>query len=522
MGIVNLIASIISNVSDDQVFSEAIKLAIGVTVGGNIKGQETFYKTFSEGYSTKFKYKDTKNNEGLRVLQTIKARLDKAFENIRKIYELKNDLIIKFSHIDQANQTEDYKKTLKKYDSQALNSVKVAKRIFRFLQLLCEGHNSKLQNYLRQQFQEEDPFFSMNINFVNYAAMTLGSFVKYVNPSLIDLGSRIFDFLIEVIQGPCTANQSALFDAKIVDYCKDLMNEFVTDKDYKVKGFEEHRSEIDSMIKWSIKLLYTLLEANRDREIIEYIAFNVEFEYLMKVLTNEFVEMFSEIEQLTEQNLAEWSIEKLNKKLMVSLFDEDSSETFDIFFLIKTLNNQTGRYSNDISKLTGLQKNAFDFYSFHTGQLELVFRDNELYNQYFIIQPACRYYEDSDKDDLMVNLNRDSAKEQVTDFLSYAPKIFDTIEHLSKLLKDQKFYTPSIKLYKQLRLLSLFIAIIINILILCFFKKKLEKGASVNDPYFDSGHIVMRALGGLHTFIGLILIWVWSKAKSPMVRIDES
>ena len=100
--------------------------------------------------------------------------------------------------------------------------------------------------------------------------------------------------MIEVVQGPCLKNQIVLFEAKIVDYCKDLMNEFATDKDYNIKGFAKHKDSIENMVKWSVKLLYTLLEANRSREILQYLAFNIDFEYLMKLMTKEYIKMFEE------------------------------------------------------------------------------------------------------------------------------------------------------------------------------------------------------------------------------------
>lgn len=57
------------------------------------------------------------------------------------------------------------------------------------------------------------------------------------------------EFMIEVVQGPCKLNQQVLVESKIIDYCKDLMNEFVTKKDFEIKGFEDNSEEIQDLVK---------------------------------------------------------------------------------------------------------------------------------------------------------------------------------------------------------------------------------------------------------------------------------
>jgi hypothetical protein len=77
-----------------------------------------------------------------------------------------------------------------------------------------------------------------------------------LNPHITDLGNQILDFLVEVVQGPCRGNQKQLFDGKIVDYTKDLMLEFGTEKDYIIKGFDnDKKKELYSIIKKCIKLV---------------------------------------------------------------------------------------------------------------------------------------------------------------------------------------------------------------------------------------------------------------------------
>lgn len=73
----------------------------------------------------------------------------------------------------------------------------------------------------------------------------------------------------------------------------------------------------------------------------------------------------------------------------------------------------------------------------------------------------------------------------MTDILKKAPGVFYTIEHLSKLLTNKKFWSPTSDLYVFLQKLSLAVAFLINFLIFFLFRKKLSIGTSVDDPYFD-------------------------------------
>lgn len=98
--------------------------------------------------------------------------------------------------------------------------------------------------------------------------------------------------MIEVIQGPCHQNQRALYEAKILDYCKDLMNEFAIGVENSLRGFQSDSHVLEDTVTLSVKLLYNLLEANRDIDILQNLALNIDFEYLMKVMTKEYLDIF--------------------------------------------------------------------------------------------------------------------------------------------------------------------------------------------------------------------------------------
>ena len=96
-------------------------------------------------------------------------------------------------------------------------SLKVyATNLLLFLQLLCEGHHSKLQKYLHTQVGKP---FSLNV--IKYVTMTLiswfeGQGLSPTEQDNIDLGCQGFRSLTEFCQGPSVSNQQCLHANGIV------------------------------------------------------------------------------------------------------------------------------------------------------------------------------------------------------------------------------------------------------------------------------------------------------------------
>lgn len=80
----------------------------------------------------------------------------------------------------------------------------------RFVQLLCEGHNRQMQNFLRDGGGVRRP--------MNVVAATMDLLVELhdkISPSTMELGLRVLDTLIEFVQGPCAGNQVELVQHKV-------------------------------------------------------------------------------------------------------------------------------------------------------------------------------------------------------------------------------------------------------------------------------------------------------------------
>uniref|UniRef100_A0A665VDB3 Ryanodine receptor 2b (cardiac) n=1 Tax=Echeneis naucrates TaxID=173247 RepID=A0A665VDB3_ECHNA len=104
--------------------------------------------------------------------------------------------------------------------------------LFRFLQLLCEGHNSDFQNYLRTQ-SGNNTTVNIIISTVDYLLRiqeSISDFYWYYSgkdvidahgqhnfSKAIKVAKQVFNTLTEYIQGPCTGNQQSLAHSRLWD-----------------------------------------------------------------------------------------------------------------------------------------------------------------------------------------------------------------------------------------------------------------------------------------------------------------
>ncbi|KAK6293921.1 hypothetical protein J4Q44_G00362470 [Coregonus suidteri] len=104
--------------------------------------------------------------------------------------------------------------------------------LFRFLQLLCEGHNSDFQNYLRTQ-TGNNTTVNVIISTVDYLLRvqeSISDFYWYYSgkevideqgqrnfSKAINVAKQVFNTLTEYIQGPCTGNQQSLAHSRLWD-----------------------------------------------------------------------------------------------------------------------------------------------------------------------------------------------------------------------------------------------------------------------------------------------------------------
>lgn len=105
-----------------------------------------------------------------------------------------------------------------------MQSMQRTYRLLRFIQLLTEGHNDHIQNFLREQKLSNGLINQKSFDFVSYVAQMMTIYEKqYINCYSCQLGMQMIDTLVEIIQGPNKTNQKRLVEAKLIDCCRDLI-----------------------------------------------------------------------------------------------------------------------------------------------------------------------------------------------------------------------------------------------------------------------------------------------------------
>nr|XP_046257248.1 ryanodine receptor 2 isoform X2 [Scatophagus argus] len=151
--------------------------------------------------------------------------------------------------------------------------------LFRFLQLLCEGHNSDFQNYLRTQ-TGNNTTVNIIISTVDYLLRvqeSISDFYWYYSgkdvidvhgqhnfSKAIEVAKQVFNTLTEYIQGPCTGNQQSLAHSRLWDAVVGFLHVFAH---MQMKLSQDSRQiellkELMDLQKDMVVFLLSMLEGN--------------------------------------------------------------------------------------------------------------------------------------------------------------------------------------------------------------------------------------------------------------------
>uniref|UniRef100_A0A8C3B4F7 Ryanodine receptor 3 n=1 Tax=Cyclopterus lumpus TaxID=8103 RepID=A0A8C3B4F7_CYCLU len=163
--------------------------------------------------------------------------------------------------------------------SKVLQNDEFTKDLFRFLQLLCEGHNGDFQNFLRTQTGNTTTV-NIIISTVDYLLRLQESisdfYWYYSGKNVIDetgrvnfskalsVAKQIFNSLTEYIQGPCIGNQQSLAHSRLWDAVVGFLHVFANMQMKLSQDASqiELLKELMDLQKDMIVMLLSLLEGN--------------------------------------------------------------------------------------------------------------------------------------------------------------------------------------------------------------------------------------------------------------------
>ena len=161
------------------------------------------------------------------------------------------------------------------------------RRVFRFLQLLCENDNQEMKKYVFSQTNEQGVVKYMSVNFIELAIhlvlqissftekqLKLGAPSQEIGANLLETIIFIMDFLIEVCQYPAIKNQMYLCNTDFFNLLTLLPN-FAS-----LRPADRQLASVIFRIERKVVLLLRGLLEERNPEIILMVSKKMECSHL--------------------------------------------------------------------------------------------------------------------------------------------------------------------------------------------------------------------------------------------------
>ncbi|OQR81274.1 ryanodine-inositol 1,4,5-triphosphate receptor Ca2 channel (RIR-CaC) family protein [Achlya hypogyna] len=207
LGVTALVVNIVSSTTDATVFDRCIELGIALLDGMNAKVQENFHATWTATKTTTF-------------FEQIKRRIDKAADEVKSVADTQHteELPRLQSMVLRLQRQTRHARRLKEASPEVLEKqYSGIANVFRFLQLLCEGHYLAAQRYLLTQAGVG------SINLVEATTSFLLEIYPSFNSTNVLLFKQLFDTITEYCQGPCPEAQECVANYKFISVVNELM-----------------------------------------------------------------------------------------------------------------------------------------------------------------------------------------------------------------------------------------------------------------------------------------------------------
>jgi inositol 1,4,5-triphosphate receptor type 3 len=387
-GATTLCVDLISAGIDSELVLECIKLLVALLFkeGGATEVQTTIFKHLNQGRSELF----------FEELEDIMDKMLKYYQNEKNLPGIEpEDAPTSMGEVTVAELPPEMQKSKDGDDKDEgggdddedelpdpLDDIPiVADNIItvRFMQLLCEGHFHDNQEILRKQKNN-----SRTLN-------TLAKMVKFMQElskgdkqcrASTAAATALGDLILEVIQGPCVGNQEFFADSELIEILNRIMrNKTTNDCD---------QDEEDDLKAICLNILEALCEGQlHGSKIYERILSVIDLEVLrVMILSGDH-----------NEELNDCQTEAL---VLLQMFFDYKPELRDQVALPERINKMMGK---DVTSV------------------EVIWH-NQLQRRFFSKPPICANLAKATRDDLVVQVNRNSLEEQLGDFVTRCHDVY--------------------------------------------------------------------------------------------------
>jgi len=445
-GSVPLIAGLVSRRGQHTIL-KSVKLGIALLEGGNQRVQGLFFDFF-------------KSSEGRNFFRQIRDEMVNVASELKSKRRIRRGIQTRNSSFLDSYSTITGRESIHREGTEIELSdeedVEFMTHLLRLLQLFCEGHNSELQDFLREQKQNAETY-NIVLETLRFLSSVCGSSVGVLGLFVTENNSLLIKqamvTLTEYCQGPFVQNQEAILRYNSVEVgiiLGILLNE--------IKPLAEDRPDVVFSLKGvAANLILSLLESRT--QLGQHAQLFHEFDVKKIVAT------LKEIRVIYE------SWHKFNRDMGYrNMKQEDLLDIgLSLFILLSHLTVLDERIGQEFKEMLQDPKTAvpLSFFQKRTGRVEIV-REDELERVYFPIPPLCELLPKKYKDDLVNNVNRHDLLSKLDDFVNRSDGLLAEMKWQLQLQQTPRLRWFSAN-FSFTRQVSFVITLLLNALILFFF-----------------------------------------------------
>jgi inositol 1,4,5-triphosphate receptor type 1 len=419
-------------------------------------------------------------------------------------------LVIAQSNNNQTNLPED---------------VAIMEIILRFLQLLCENHNSDLQNFLRVQTNNKSSYnlVCQTLQFLDCICGSttggLGLLGLWINESNVHLINQALESLTEYCQGPCHENQYSIINHESNGI--DIVIALILND---IQPLSKNNVEMYLALKDNAsKLLLAVMESNDDTANAERILYNIPPKALIDVIREAYeqgkeMDRLAKLEQsssssrrnsasdnpkeanesgagagATTPNTIDQTDESDQRHLSVSssvsnvtapneeIASQGDSENSDesegappreVGHNLYILGHKLAKYNKELSVLLkskdSQENEALAYYAAHTAQIEIIREDRAMEQIVFPVPTVCEYLTEETKQRIFLTTEKDEQNSKITGFFEEIDAMWNEMKWQRKLRQQTWLYwfSSHMSLWSDI---SFNFAVLINLLVAIFY-----------------------------------------------------
>uniref|UniRef100_A0AAQ5ZMC5 Inositol 1,4,5-trisphosphate receptor n=1 Tax=Amphiprion ocellaris TaxID=80972 RepID=A0AAQ5ZMC5_AMPOC len=461
VGTSELVIDLIVNTKNDRVFEESILLGIALLQGGNTQIQNSFYSQL---------YKQKKSERFFKVFYD---RMRLAQQEIRATVSV-NMFELSCRKRDDDGDVSSISHVMALEETQMSPAITIMKPILRYLQLLCENHNSDLQNFLRNQNNKTNyNLVCETLQFLDCICGSttggLGLLGLYINESNVDLVRQTLETITEYCQGPCHENQTCI--AKHESNGIDIIIALIVNS---INPLGKHRLDLVLELKNNAsKLLLAIMESRHDSENAEKILYKMRPIELVDVMKEAYAQgLENEEDEDSAGDLIKPRDVGHNIYILAHQYSPWINQVFSSCCLAR--HNKILQQSLKPGLAPGSggdpdneKDDALRYYANHTAQIEIVRHDRTMEQIVFPVPNICEYLTEESKTRVFTTTERDDQGSKVNDFFQQFDNLYNEMRWQKKIRNKALFwFSRHISLWGSI---SFYLACLLNIAVAVFY-----------------------------------------------------